>query len=153
MRRAHGPALVYHRTVRALGIDHGERRIGVAISDETKTLARPLQVIRTEAGDPVDAVMALVSRLVEEDGSLDLIVVGLPRRLDGTPHEATAAVSAFVERLTARTAVPVVTEDERLSSREAESRLALFRKDWRERKALLDAASAAVILQDYLDRR
>ena len=140
--------------MRAMGIDHGERRLGVAISDESKTLARPLTVIRRSGSEPnvLDQLGHLIDRCAVEEGSLDLIVVGLPLRLDGTPSERTARVSAFVQALAQRTSISIVTEDERLSSREAESRLALFHKDWRDRKALLDAASAAVILQDYLDR-
>lgn len=140
--------------MRALGIDHGDRRVGIAISDESKTLARPLTVIRQSPGTPgaLEAVLALVSALAAEEGSLDVIVVGVPRRLDGSPNERTARVEQFVRALQKRTPITVVTEDERLSSVEAESRLGLFRKSWRERKARLDAASAAVILQDYLDR-
>jgi len=140
--------------VRAIGIDHGERRIGVAISDESKTLARPLTVIRHTGSErrTIDELVKLIERCAAEEGSLDLIVVGLPARLDGTPNERTERVAELVRALRDRTAIPVVTEDERLTSREAESRLALFHKSWRDRKALLDAASAALILQDYLDR-
>jgi putative Holliday junction resolvase len=139
--------------MRALGLDHGDRRIGIAISDDTKTLARPLTVIHASGAAALDAVTTLIGNTLEEDGSLDLVVVGVPRRLDGAPHDRTALVLEFVRQLSARTPLPVVTEDERLSSREAESRLALFEKDWRRRKTMLDAAAAAVILQDYLDRR
>ncbi|MGE5358486.1 MAG: Holliday junction resolvase RuvX [Bacteroidales bacterium] len=142
----------YHERVRALGIDHGDRRIGIAISDDSKTLARPLTVVHASGRAALDAVVTLIEKATEEDGSLDLIVVGLPKRLDGTAHERTAIVAEFVRQLSSRTPIRVVTEDERLSSREAESRLALLRKDWRQRKQLLDAAAAAVILQDYLDR-
>ncbi len=140
--------------MRAIGIDHGERRIGVAISDESKTLARPLTVIRHTGSErrTIDELVKLIERCAAEEGSLDLIVVGLPVRLDGTPNERTERVAELVRALRDRTAIPVVTEDERLTSREAESRLALFHKSWRDRKALLDAASAALILQDYLDR-
>ena len=91
------------------------------------------------------------SDLAEDDG-VGTVVVGLPRRLDGTPSEQTASVQAFVTALAARISLPIVTEDERLSSREAESRLAVRERDWKKRKAKLDAAAAAVILQDYLDR-
>ncbi len=139
--------------MRAIGIDHGERRIGIAISDESKTLARPFTVIRpVSSAAAIDDVVKLIEKTAAEEGSLDLIVVGLPRRLDGTANEATERVTEFLRALALRTSFRIVTEDERLSSREAESRLAMFRKDWRERKVLLDAASAAVILQDYLDR-
>ena len=80
-------------------------------------------------------------------------VVGLPRRLDGTPDELTARVHSFAESLRARVTPPIVLWDERLSSREAESRLAERYRDWRSRKARLDAAAAAIILQEYLDDR
>ncbi len=140
--------------MRALGIDHGERRVGVAISDDSKTLARPLTVIRPSAAarNVLDALVDLISKLAAEEGSLDMIVVGVPRRLDGSPNERTQRVEQFVRALQKRTPITVVVEDERLSSVEAESRLSPFHKSWRDRKALLDAASAAVILQDYLDR-
>jgi putative Holliday junction resolvase len=84
---------------------------------------------------------------------LAAVVVGLPRHLDGTRSEQTTAVEAFIAQLRLRVDLPLVTEDERLSSDEAESRLAIRQKDWKKRKAQLDAAAAAVILQDYLDRR
>lgn len=145
----------YHPHVRVLGIDYGARRIGVAVSDATGLLARPLTTIDRAGltGDAavVEAVSAAMADLAREDAPIEAVVVGLPRRLDGSPNDQTPLVEAFARRLAARVAVPVVLQDERLSSREAESRLALREKDWRRRKARLDAASAAVILQDYLD--
>jgi putative Holliday junction resolvase len=137
--------------VRALAIDLGGKRIGLAISDPTGTLARPLDVVRAAGGEQVRAIVALVDRLAREEGGLGTIVVGLPLRLDGTPNDQTPLVTAFVEAL--RRAVPqrIVLQDERLTSVEAESRLALRDRDWRSRKKKLDAAAAAIILQDYLD--
>ncbi len=79
-------------------------------------------------------------------------MVGLPLSLEGAPTDQTVAVSNFVEALRARVAVPIVTEDERLTSVEAEERLAEQEPDWRRRKEVLDAEAAAIILQDYLDR-
>jgi putative Holliday junction resolvase len=81
------------------------------------------------------------------------VVVGLPKRLDGTPTDQTADVLRIAEALGARIGKPIVLQDERLTSIEAESRLALNERDWRRRKRRLDAAAAAVILQDYLDQR
>ena len=78
-------------------------------------------------------------------------MIGLPRRLSGEANEQTPHVEALVERLRALIDVPIVMQDERLSSREAEHLLARTEKDWRKRKPLLDATAAAVILQDYLD--
>jgi len=79
------------------------------------------------------------------------IVVGLPRHLDGSASPMTARVTAFVAELGRLTRLPVTLQDERLTSREAESRLAITEKDWRARKERLDAAAAAIILQEYLD--
>jgi putative Holliday junction resolvase len=94
-----------------------------------------------------------IARLAEEEDGVRAIVVGLPRRLDGSPNGMTPRVEKFARQLHDKTSLPVTLQDERLSSREAESRLALRDKDWRSRKARLDAAAAAVILQDYLDER
>jgi putative Holliday junction resolvase len=136
-----------------LGIDVGGRRVGVAISDPSRTLARPLTTLTVASpADSVDKVAAEIARLAAEDDGLALVVVGAPARLDGTPSDQTAVVDAFVAALRAKTALPIAREDERLTSREAESRLAVRERDWTRRKAKLDAAAAAIILQDYLDR-
>jgi putative Holliday junction resolvase len=138
--------------VRAMGIDVGERRIGLAISDPTRTLARPLKTLAVvDAEDGLRSVVAEIARLANEDDSLSTIVVGLPVRLDGSPSEQTSRVADFVSTLRENTPLPIVTVDERLSSVEAESRMSIGTRDWRERKKKLDAAAAAVILQDYLD--
>ena len=138
-----------------MGLDVGERRIGIAVSDATGTLARPLGVLRPSGldVDAVDVVMTEIARLAAEEDGLGAIVVGLPRRLYGTATHLTPRVEQFARQLAIKTALPVTLQDERLSSREAESRLALNDKNWRSRKARLDAAAAAVILQDYLDGR
>ena len=139
--------------VRVLGIDVGARRVGLAISDPSRTLARPLATVTVrDASDAVDRVAEWVARLQQEDDGLDAIVVGLPARLDGSPTDATPRALAFIDALRRRTILPVATEGERLTSREAEQRLAETVRDWRQRKPLLDAAAAAIILQDYLDR-
>jgi putative Holliday junction resolvase len=137
------------------GLDVGERRIGVAVSDVTGTLARPVGVLQTSGldGDAVDRAAAELGRLAAEEDGLASLVVGLPRRLDGSPNDMTPRVQAFAAALGARIAVPVVLQDERLTSREAESRLAIREKDWRARKKQIDAAAAAIILQDYLDEQ
>ena len=139
---------------RIVGLDVGERRIGVAMSDATCTLARPVTVWRTSGfdGDALTVASREIARLAAaDDEGLASVVVGLPRRLDGSASEMTPRVERFAERLQARTGLPVALQDERLSSHEAESRLATREKGWRARKEKLDAAAAAVILQDYLD--
>ena len=138
-----------------LGIDYGARRIGLALSDATATLASPWRVVPRPDTD--EGTLTLLAREIEAliagDDGLEGVVVGWPRRLDGSPTHDTETVEKLVGALEARVPVPVTLQDERLSSREAESRLALRERDWRKRKATLDAVAAAVILQDYLDNR
>lgn len=139
--------------MRIVGLDLGNRRIGFAVSDATRTLARPVGVLVRPPSDAEAVRLAAdeIRRLAAEEDGVRAIVVGLPTRLDGTANEMTARVKTFADALGAATGLPVLLQDERLTSREAESRLALREKDWRERKKKLDAAAAALILQDYLD--
>jgi len=140
--------------MRVLGVDVGARRVGLAISDATRTLARPLETIAVASDrDAVDRIAARITALASEDDGVETVVVGLPRRLDGTPTDATPRVAAFVAALRARITVPIVTEDERLTSVEAERRLSARDRDWKTRKQKIDAVAAAIFLQDYLDRR
>jgi len=139
--------------VRVLGVDVGERRVGLAISDRSRTLARPLTTLTIEnARDAVDRVANTIAALRAEDDGLDMVVVGLPVKLDGSASVATARTVEFIEALRVRVPIVILTEDERLTSHEAESRLAIRERDWRKRKEKLDAVAAAIILQDYLDR-
>jgi putative Holliday junction resolvase len=136
-----------------LGIDIGRRRVGLAISDRSATLARPLMTLTVASeAEAVERIASEVTRLAAEEDGLGAIVVGMPARLDGTPTSETTRAVEFSAALRARVAIPIVTADERLTSREAESRLAIRERDWRRRKAKLDAAAAAIILQDHLDR-
>ena len=137
--------------MRVLAIDVGQRRVGLAISDPTGTLARPLTTLSVDPDSAVDRVAHKIAQLAGEDDGVGEIVVGMPLHLDGSPSEQTARVTAFVAALQRRTPVTVRVVDERLTSREAESRLAVTERDWRRRKETLDAAAAAVFLQDYLD--
>ena len=139
---------------RVLGIDYGERRVGLAISDATRTLARPLTtLVVSDPRDTLARVTSELERLAAEEDGVRSIVVGVPVKLDGTPGDQTRRVREFIDALAARTPLPIICVDERLTSREAESRLAIGERDWRKRKKRLDAAAAAVILQDYLDGR
>lgn len=138
-----------------LAIDYGRKRIGLALSDASATLASPWKVLPRGASDreAVRTIAAEVGVLTAADDGLSAVVVGWPRRLDGSPNEQTPIVEAFARALETAVAVPVVLQDERLSSHEADTRLAAREKDWRKRKQVLDAAAAAVILQDYLDEQ
>jgi putative Holliday junction resolvase len=142
-------------SARFLGVDFGQRRIGLALSDATGLLSRPWKTVARHGSltDVVSSLSATVAELAADEDGLAGVVVGYPRRLSGEATDQTASVTTLAEGLRARVAVPVILQDERLSSREAESLLARRLKDWRDRKPLLDAAAAAVILQDYLDGR
>ena len=136
-----------------LGVDFGAKRIGLALSDATGMLASPWQTVDGGAAlAAADRVGRIATGLAAEDDGLEAIVVGLPRRLDGSDNDQTPVVRVFAAELARVTGLPVILQDERLSSHEAESRLAVREHDWRKRKAKLDAAAAAVILQDFLDQ-
>lgn len=141
--------------MRVLGIDYGARRIGLALSDATATLASPWRMLQRPPSEAETLRMLIseITTLKKDDDGLEAVVVGWPRRLDGSATDQTPIVETFARSLEAQIDVPVVLQDERLSSTEAESRLARREKDWRKRKQQLDAAAAAVILQDYLDSR
>ncbi len=140
--------------MRVLAFDLGIRRTGVAISDASGTLARPLEVVQgTSLKSQWASLLDVIARVQADDDPLAAIVVGVPHRLDGSPTDFTAAALDFIARLSRRVPMPVVPLDERLTSVEAEALLAVRERDWRRRKANLDAASAAVLLQEYLDSR
>lgn len=142
--------------MRFLGVDYGAKRIGLALSDASGTLARAWQMIPA-GGTPVasaDRVAEVVRTLqASDDSALAGLVVGLPRRLNGEDTDQTPMVRIFAAALGESTGLPVTMQDERLSSVEAEARLADRERDWRKRKALIDAESAAIVLQDYLDHQ
>ena len=119
--------------MRVLALDVGRRRIGLALSDTSATLARPYKTLTVTSANAVDQVVTEVQRLISDEDGLDVIVVGLPRHLDGRPSEQTVAVQRFIDDLRALISIPLFTEDERLSSREAESRLAVRERDWKKR--------------------
>jgi putative Holliday junction resolvase len=145
----------HNRAVRVLGIDYGARRVGLALSDATGTLASPWRLMERPVSERATLVLLVreIESLAAEDDGLGAVVIGWPRRLDGTPTHQTPLVEALARELKSRLAVPVVLQDERLSSHEADSRLAVRERDWRQRKRKLDAAAAAVVLQDYLDHQ
>jgi len=134
---------------RCLGLDVGDRRIGVAVSDPLGWTASPLP--------PVERVswkkdLARVRSLLEEN-RVEIVVVGLPIRMDGTRGERAERTLEFVRRLQATTRVPVVTWDERLSTREAERRMVEDDVRREKRREVIDGIAASLILQGYLDNR
>ncbi len=135
---------------RTLGIDFGERRVGLAVSDPTGTIAQPLPTLQRRKGKrpPV----AQLARLAAEH-DVTTIVLGLPLSLAGDESEWTAQVRAFGAALASRTGIPVTYVDERLTSARAERavRSIGLPKHRRQEKERVDAASAILILQAYLD--
>lgn len=134
---------------RILAIDLGTRRIGVALSDPTATIAAPLETI-SPAGERRAAER--VADLCRHHG-VTLIIVGWPRNMDGSRGPAAQQAEAFAERLRTVAAVPVELWDERLSTAAAERTLIEAGARREERRQSRDRVAAAVILQGYLDAR
>ena len=137
------------RGLRLLGLDVGERRIGVAVSDPTGTIASPLTAIN-RAGLEEDLVA--VARLVEEHQAA-AIVVGLPISLNGRMGPQAQRIREFTRSLSDRSTVPVHTQDERFSTVEAERRLREGGRAPSRNRGLVDSAAASVILQAYMDAK
>jgi len=130
-----------------LGLDLGDVRIGVALSDPDRRLAVPIGTVHV--GRPPGELRAIAD-LVAEHGAT-LVVLGLPRSLDGSDGPAAGRARAFADALRAALSVPVLLHDERLSTVEADRSLAEAGVSSRERRAVIDAAAAQVILQAWLD--
>ncbi len=134
---------------RILGLDVGERRIGVALSDELGWTAQGLTVIeRRNVAEDVRRLVALV-----REHSCGQVVVGLPRRTDGRIGPEAEAVQAFGRRLAQAAGVPIVYWDERFSTAQAEHTLLQAGVSRARRRQVIDQVAASVILQAYLDRR
>ena len=134
--------------MRWLALDHGTKNIGIAFSDELEILASPFAVWSNQG----EATLAKLARLAREEGA-QALVVGLPRHKDGAESETAALARAFGEALRERTGLPLAFLDEHLTSAEAERLLAQRGVKPKDRKARLDAAAAAVILEDLLATR
>ena len=135
---------------RVLAVDFGERRIGLALSDPTRTIAQPLPTMQRKKGKrpPVQAIADLAAQ-----HGVTALVVGLPLTLAGDESDWTREVRAFADKLADRTKLPVSFVDERLTSVAAERAvrsLGLPKRE-RERKERIDAAAAVLILQMHLD--
>lgn len=132
-----------------LAFDFGEKRIGVAVGECELRSASPLLTFDAETND---ARWSAVGRLLDEWKPVTL-VVGLPLSPDGVPHDMTARAERFARQLEGRYRLPVVLQDERYTSAEADSQLRDEGglRDWRDRKQKLDAHAAQLILKDYFD--
>jgi putative Holliday junction resolvase len=133
--------------MRVLAIDHGTKRVGLAISDEMGIIAQPLEFVPAE---PRDRLFSRIREVVEAR-QVGLVIVGMPRNMDGTYGPAAQKVKEFVEALRTPVSVPIKTWDERLTSAQANRMLiqADVRRDNRREK--VDKTAAAILLQSYLD--
>jgi len=133
---------------RAVALDIGTRRIGVALSDSGGTVATPYEVVTRSGDRSVDH--RRIAALVEEAGA-EVVVVGLPLSLDGSAGPAAQAILAEVDELRGVLPVSVVTWDERLSTVEAERSLRAMRVRKGRHRQVVDQVAATVILQSWLD--
>jgi putative Holliday junction resolvase len=133
--------------MRILALDHGTVRIGVAVSDELKMLAHPVEHI---PADPFPDFLERLKVLIREK-EVELMVVGMPRNMDGSYGEAAAKVRAFVTVLRETVQVPIRTWDERLTTVQAQRGMRQGGRKGGDARDRIDAAAAAVLLQGYLD--
>lgn len=133
--------------MKMLGIDYGQSRIGVAASDETGTLALPLEQVDAE---PLARACERIAVLARERG-VERIVVGMPRNMDGSYGPAAESVRAFIAVLKKSVSIGIVSWDERLSTAQAERAMVEADYSRKRRRAQRDALAAQLILQNYLD--
>ncbi len=132
---------------RIMGIDYGSARIGVALSDELQMLAHPTEtIVVAKVNDPLARIAALVS-----EKNVELIVVGLPRHMNGDEGASADEANGFAEKLKAKVECEVRTWDERLSTMAAQRALHEAGKSVRESRGYIDQVAAQMILQGYLD--
>ena len=133
--------------MRVLALDHGTRRVGVAVSDELQMIAQPLEYI---APEPFADFLARLKEILREK-EISLILVGLPRNMDGSYGPAALKVQEFVAALKDAVTVPIKTWDERLTTVQAQKFLIQGKVRREQRKQKVDKTAAAILLQSYLD--
>jgi putative Holliday junction resolvase len=132
--------------IRAIGIDHGDARIGVAISDELGMLAHPLETIHLKESDPLPRIRQIV-----DANKIGMIILGLPRNMDGTYGPAAEKVRAFADQLKAAVPCPVKLWDERMTTKAAQRSLHAAGRKVKQSRDVIDQAAAQLILQGWLD--
>src|SRR5690242_8690392 len=133
--------------MRILALDPGTKRVGIALSDELKTIAQPLEFVPAE---PFAELVARLKELVQQH-QIELILVGLPRNMDGTYGPAATRVREFVTELKKIIPLRIKTWDERLTSAQANRVLIEANVSRADRKEKVDKMAAAILLQSYLD--
>lgn len=135
--------------MRIVGLDIGKARVGVAVSDELGFTAQPLKVI---SATPFEEAIDAIELLVEEQGAGE-VVVGIPKDIRGEMGRSAREVMEWVDELEKRLEVPVVTWDERFSTRAVEKMLIAADVKRKKRRKVVDKVAAAYLLQGYLDFR
>jgi putative Holliday junction resolvase len=133
--------------MRILALDHGTKRIGVAVSDELGVIAQPLEFI---AAEPFGAFLTRLREIIKEK-QVEMLLVGMPRNMDGSYGTAALTVQAFVAVLKETLAIPLKTWDERLTSTLANRFLIQANVRREKRREKVDKTAAAILLQSYLD--
>ena len=133
--------------MRILALDHGSKRVGVAVSDEMKLIATPVEFIHAH---PLAALLDRVKELIQSK-DVELVLVGMPRNMDGSYGPAASKVQEFVAVLKNEIGIPVKTWDERLTSVQANRYLIAADVRRSKRKEKVDQTAAAILLQNYLD--
>lgn len=133
--------------MRILALDHGTKRVGVAISDELKMIATPLEFIPAE---PFNDFLVRLKEIIREK-EVELILLGMPRNMDGSYGPAALKVQEFAAVLKDKIAIPIKLWDERLTSAQAQRFLIQGKVRRDERKQKVDKTAAAILLQSYLD--
>lgn len=133
--------------MRILALDHGTKRIGIALSDELKMIAQPLEYVLTE---PIAAFFVRLKDIIREK-EVELILIGMPRNMDGSYGPAALKVQEFIAVLKEKVAIPIQTWDERLTSAQAQRFLIQGGVRRQDRKEKVDKTAAAILLQSYLD--
>lgn len=137
--------------MRILGLDYGSKTVGVALSDATCLIAQPLETIERKQENKLRQTYARIEALVVEH-DVDKIVLGLPKMMNNTEGPRVQATREFAENLERRTGLPIIFEDERLTTVEANRILEETGVCVSGRKEHIDKMAAAIILQSYLDR-
>jgi putative Holliday junction resolvase len=131
-----------------LGIDHGSKRIGLAISDPSGSVALPAGTLESRG---LERDLAAIRQVVEAR-QVDRIVVGLPIHMDGSHGRQAEAARKFAEHLARELGLPVETLDERWTTREAERALRATGRKGKKKRAVIDSVAAAILLRAYLER-
>jgi putative Holliday junction resolvase len=131
---------------KALGIDLGEARVGVAISDDLGMLAHPLETIPARSIDYLERIVSIAA-----ERQVESIIVGMPRNMDGSYGPAATKAREFIEKLKSQTSCRVISWDERLTTVSAQRSLHEAGRNTKKQRPVIDQVAAQIILQGWLD--